>query len=79
MIASFQGGPWGSEGGQNETNSWTAAVTPEVRAELYSASVANFYDPQYNSPNSIVTWIENNGPALAALAVVVVEIAPERA
>lgn len=74
-IASFQGGPWGIEGGQDETKPWTASVTPAVRAELYSVSVVNFYDPQYNLPNSIVTWIENNGPALAQVAVVVVELA----
>jgi hypothetical protein len=75
IVNSFMGGPWGIEGGQDETKPWTGTVSPEIRAVLYSVKVVNFYDPQYNTPGYLATWIENNGPALAAVAAAVVAIA----
>ncbi len=72
VIGTFPAGPYGVEGGQNNPNAWSATLTPAACAELYSISIVNFYDPQYNVPGEITTWIENNASSLATAAKAIV-------
>jgi hypothetical protein len=65
-------GPYGVEGGQTNVNGWTATVPADVLAVLYSVSVVNFYDPQYNVPGEILTWAEQNAATIATAASAVV-------
>ena len=68
VIGTFPAGPYGVEGGQNNPNAWTATLTAAAIGELYSISIVNFYDPQYNVPGEILTWITNNASTLATAA-----------
>ncbi len=71
-LDTVSGGPFGVEGGQNNPNAWNVTLTPAMCAELYSVSVVNFYDPQYQDPGEILTWITNNASTLATAAKAIV-------
>lgn len=68
VIGTFPAGPFGVEGGQNNPNAWSATLTAAQCAEIYSVAVVNFYDPQYNDPQAIASWIATNGAGLAGAA-----------
>lgn len=73
VIATFPAGPFGVQGGQNNSNPWSATLTPEECAQIYSISVVNFYDADPNSGiNGVTTWIENNAAPLASAAAAIV-------
>ncbi len=72
VIGTFPSGPYGVQGQQNNVNPWSATVSAAACAELYSVSIVNFYDPQYNVPGEIWNWIINNAPAIANAATAVV-------
>jgi hypothetical protein len=74
IINTYSAGPFGVEGGQNNTNPWTETLTAAMCAQLYSIAVVNFFDPQNTGLAGITSWIENNGPALLAVASAVVAL-----
>lgn len=62
-------GPLGVSGGQGYAVSWSGTLSTDDLAAAYSISVVNFYDPQWTALGNILTWVEQNGPAIAAAAV----------
>jgi hypothetical protein len=75
QIGTYSGGPWGVEGGQNRTISWTGRLTPDQRAQIFKVAATNFYDPQYQDLGSVANWIVQHASQLAEIAVIVVAIA----
>jgi hypothetical protein len=64
--------PIGVDGGQSTYVPWTGNLTTADLASLHSVSIVNFYDPQYQVPGAILSWIAQNGPAIAGAAAAII-------
>jgi hypothetical protein len=72
QLGQWSNGPFGIQGGQSNSTTWTETLNANDLACIYSISVVNFYDPQWNVPGAILNWILQNGPAIIALATAII-------
>ncbi len=72
IINTFTAGPYGAQGGQNNANPWSATLTTNQCAALYSIAVVNFYDADDTGLTGITSWITSNASTLASAAAAVV-------
>lgn len=67
-LATFGAGPYGVEGGDSRTDSWSQQLDPSTLDQLAKVSVVNFYDPQYSAASSVWDWIGNNASTISSVA-----------
>jgi len=72
QLEQWSNGPFGVEGGQGYYVPWGATLSANALACIYSISIVNFYDPQWNVPGAILNWIIQNGPTIASVAVTII-------
>ena len=72
ILGQWANGPFGVEGGQNQTIQWTppniSPLTQDQFLAAWSVSVYNWYCPQYSGIAAVWNWISNNQSTLQSLA-----------
>ena len=70
-LTTFAFGPYGLQWDQNRVDNISATVPTAILDALYSVSVTNCSDPQFNGIVNVWQWIKDNQSTIAALAKIV--------
>jgi hypothetical protein len=74
VVDAFGSQPFGVEGGQTRTDTWTAQLTPNDLEVISSVAVVNFYDPQYSGPAAVWAWVVANENTIESAATFVASL-----